>query len=67
MRGRTSVVIAHRLSTVASLDRIVVLKDGKIAESGTHQSLLKKAGAYAKLWARQTGSYNIKNEETIDG
>jgi len=67
MRGRTSVVIAHRLSTVASLDRIVVLKDGKIVESGSHQSLLKTDGAYAKLWARQTGSYNIKNKDSLNG
>jgi ATP-binding cassette subfamily B protein len=60
MKGRTSVVIAHRLSTVASLDKIVVLADGKIVESGTHQYLLKKGGAYAKLWARQTQSYETE-------
>ena len=54
MKGRTSIVIAHRLSTVASLDRIVVLKNGEIAEDGTHQALLEKGGEYAGLWARQT-------------
>ena len=57
MRGRTSIVVAHRLSTVASLDRIVVLADGKIAEDGTHQELLERGGEYAQLWSRQTGAY----------
>lgn len=57
MQNRTSLVIAHRLSTVASLDKIVVLKDGKIAEQGTHRQLIKKSGAYSKLWNRQTGAF----------
>lgn len=48
-------VIAHRLSTVASLDRIIVLKDGKIEEDGTHEDLIKKNGEYAGLWEHQTG------------
>lgn len=60
MRGRTSVVIAHRLSTVANLDRVVVLANGKITESGTHQDLLKNDSTYAKLWARQTKSYQTE-------
>ena len=56
--GRTSVVIAHRLSTVASLDRIVVLQDGKIVEQGSHQELLEKPdGTYRKLWDRQSGAF----------
>ena len=54
MKGRTSIVIAHRLSTVASLDRIVVLKNGRIAEDGVHADLVKKNGEYADLWTRQT-------------
>lgn len=54
MKGRTAIVIAHRLSTVASLDRIVVLKNGKIVEDGTHRDLLEKNGEYADLWSRQT-------------
>lgn len=54
MEGRTSIVVAHRLSTVASLDRIVVLKDGKIVEDGTHDDLVQAGGEYAKLWSRQT-------------
>lgn len=54
MKGRTAIVIAHRLSTVASLDRIVVLKNGRIAEDGVHADLVKKNGEYADLWTRQT-------------
>ena len=54
MKGRTSIVIAHRLSTVASLDRIVVLKNGEITEDGTHSELLAGGGEYAGLWAKQT-------------
>lgn len=57
MRGRTSIVVAHRLSTVASLDRIVVLDDGGIAEDGSHADLIEADGAYAHLWNRQTGAY----------
>ncbi len=57
MKGRTSIVIAHRLSTVANLDRIVVLDDGRIAEQGTHQELLNSHGAYQRLWSRQSGAF----------
>ncbi len=57
MKDRTSIVIAHRLSTVANLDRIVVLKDGKIVEEGSHKELLKKNGEYSKLWSRQSGAF----------
>ncbi|MEP9397281.1 ABC transporter ATP-binding protein/permease [Mesorhizobium sp. KR2-14] len=52
-RGRTTIVIAHRLSTVISADEIIVLKDGQIAERGTHATLLRKDGLYASMWARQ--------------
>lgn len=58
MKGRTSVVIAHRLSTVANLDRIVVLENGKIVEQGTHHELLEKPnGVYHHLWSRQSGAF----------
>lgn len=58
MQGRTSIVIAHRLSTVASLDRIVVLEDGKIVEQGRHEELLQKPnGVYKHLWDRQSGAF----------
>ncbi|RUM96415.1 ABC transporter ATP-binding protein/permease [Pseudaminobacter arsenicus] len=52
-RGRTTIVIAHRLSTVIGADEIIVLKDGRIAERGTHLALLRKEGLYASMWARQ--------------
>jgi len=52
-RGRTTIVIAHRLSTVISADEIIVLKDGLIAERGTHAALLKQHGLYASMWDRQ--------------
>ncbi|WP_103764033.1 ABCB family ABC transporter ATP-binding protein/permease [Roseovarius confluentis] len=51
--GRTVITIAHRLSTVADADRIVVLEDGRIVEEGTHADLLAREGRYAGLWARQ--------------
>jgi ATP-binding cassette subfamily B protein len=52
-RGRTSIVIAHRLSTVVDADQIVVLDQGRVAERGTHAQLLRKDGLYAEMWARQ--------------
>ena len=57
MRGRTCIVVAHRLSTVASLDRIVVLADGRVVEDGPHDKLIEAGGEYAHLWSRQTGAY----------
>ncbi|MDR2108282.1 MAG: ABC transporter ATP-binding protein/permease [Coriobacteriales bacterium] len=57
MEGRTSIVVAHRLSTVASLDRIVVLSDGKVVEDGTHAQLVSAGGEYARLWSRQSGAF----------
>ena len=52
-REQTSLVIAHRLSTIVDADKIVVLNQGRVVEQGSHQALLKKQGAYAKLWAVQ--------------
>ncbi len=52
-RGRTTLVIAHRLSTVISADEIIVLQDGGIAERGSHRALIKKKGLYAAMWDRQ--------------
>jgi subfamily B ATP-binding cassette protein MsbA len=49
MKGRTTVVIAHRLSTVQNADRIVVMRDGAIVETGTHDDLLARGGFYAQL------------------
>lgn len=63
MRNRTSLVIAHRLSTVSNLDRIIVLRDGKIAEQGTHRQLLLKDGLYQKLWSAQGGALLDSEEQ----
>ena len=52
-RDRTTIVIAHRLSTVVNADRIVVLENGQIAEQGTHAELLEQRGTYAEMWMRQ--------------
>lgn len=57
MKGRTSIVVAHRLSTIASMDRIIVLDNGKILEQGSHAELLEKNGAYNHLWSRQSGAF----------
>ena len=53
MKDRTVLVIAHRLSTVQNADKIVVINEGKIAESGTHEELLAKNGAYSALYQAQ--------------
>lgn len=57
MEGRTTIVIAHRLSTLFSMDRILVFHQGKIIEEGTHSELIKKNGHYAQLWACQAGGF----------
>ncbi|MBZ0200437.1 MAG: ATP-binding cassette domain-containing protein, partial [Ignavibacteriaceae bacterium] len=53
MKGRTSIIISHRVSTVKDADKIIVLSDGKIREEGTHQQLISKAGIYADLHFKQ--------------
>jgi ATP-binding cassette, subfamily B, bacterial len=52
---RTAIVIAHRLSTIVGADRIVVVSDGKIAETGTHTELLARGGLYSELYRTQIG------------
>jgi ABC-type multidrug transport system fused ATPase/permease subunit len=57
MKGRTTVVIAHRLSTVINADQICVVKEGKIAEIGTHEDLMQKKGFYYTLMSTQVSAF----------
>lgn len=57
MRGKTTIVIAHRLSTLLHMDRILVFDKGRIIEDGAHQKLLTKNGVYARLWNAQVGGF----------
>ena len=57
MSNKTVLAIAHRLSTISKMDRIIVMDDGRIIEEGTHASLLKSKGVYAKFWGRQSGGF----------
>ena len=57
MKGKTVIAIAHRLSTLREMDRIIVLKDGRIVEDGTHELLKKAGGIYQKLWQHQAGGF----------
>ncbi|HMI41294.1 MAG TPA: ABC transporter ATP-binding protein/permease [Sphingomicrobium sp.] len=62
VRNRTTIVIAHRLSTVVGADQIVVLDEGRVAERGTHAELLRSGGLYAELWARQAAERELEKE-----
>jgi ATP-binding cassette subfamily B protein len=57
MEGRTALVVAHRLSTVARMDQLVVLDRGRIVEKGRHEELLHLGGTYARLWQHQSGGF----------
>ena len=60
LRGRTSFIIAHRLSTIRHADIILVIDDGKIVESGTHEALMEARGVYYKLYTRQFEEENTR-------
>jgi ATP-binding cassette subfamily B protein len=68
MKGKTTLIIAHRLSTLASMDRILVFKKGQIIEDGSHDELLSRGGYYAKLWKMQTNGLlpDQESEEIIE-
>jgi ABC-type multidrug transport system fused ATPase/permease subunit len=59
MRGRTVLTIAHRLATIRSADKIVVLKDGAVAEEGTYDALLQRGGLFAELYRKLNGRERI--------
>jgi ATP-binding cassette subfamily B protein len=64
LKGRTSIVIAHRLSTVMQAEQILVLEKGQIVERGTHEELIQGAGLYSELFARQDLTTNEKPSVT---
>ncbi|MGE0238142.1 MAG: ABC transporter ATP-binding protein [Parvibaculaceae bacterium] len=57
MEGKTVIAVAHRLSTIAAMDRLVVMDKGRIVEEGSHDALLRQGGLYADLWHRQSGGF----------
>ncbi|MDF2964650.1 MAG: multidrug transporter ATP-binding protein [Rickettsiaceae bacterium] len=64
MENKTVIVIAHRLSTLLNMDRILVFDKGNIVEEGTHSMLLKKGGLYAQLWTSQSGGFIAEKPQT---
>ncbi|PRY93046.1 ATP-binding cassette subfamily B protein [Hasllibacter halocynthiae] len=62
MEGKTVLAIAHRLSTLTEMDRIVVLDEGRVVEEGTHAALLARGGLYARYWDRQSGGFRDRRE-----
>lgn len=65
MLNRTTIVVAHRLSTLAGMDRILVFKDGRIIEEGTHLSLIETKGHYAHMWHMQAGGFMPESDTAV--
>lgn len=65
MKNKTTIVIAHRLSTLLHMDRILVFDKGKVVEDGTHSELLKKTGLYKNLWCAQVGGFLSNKDDGI--
>ncbi len=63
MEGKTVIAVAHRLSTIAAMDRLVIMDKGTIVEEGPHRALLDKGGLYASLWQRQSGGFLLEDED----
>ncbi len=62
MQNKTTIVIAHRLSTLSKMDRILVFNKGEIIEDGSHQKLINKNGHYARMWQMQAGGFLPEKE-----
>jgi ATP-binding cassette subfamily B multidrug efflux pump len=63
MEGKTVIAVAHRLSTIAAMDRLVIMDKGAIVEEGPHRALLDKGGLYASLWQRQSGGFLLEDDD----
>jgi len=63
MEGKTVIAVAHRLSTIAAMDRLVIMDKGVIVEDGSHRELLQRGGLYASLWQRQSGGFLVQDDD----
>ena len=64
-KGRTTLAVAHRLSTIAGADKILVMEDGKIVETGTHDALIARQGLYATMWKRQAEAGEVQSNTPV--
>src|SRR5699024_4966398 len=67
IRGKTLIVIAHRLSTVSDADRIFVIEDGKVNASGTHKELLKESDLYRRMWEAHISVKDTADSSRMEG